>query len=346
MSTAPVVTVLMAVHDGASYVAEAIESILAQTWRDFEFLILDDASTDATAEIVRRFSDPRIRLLQNDRNLGLAATLNRGLREARGQLIARQDDDDLSEPSRLARQVGFLQAHPGVALVGAQGWSIGPRKQTYGRIDTPLESGSIRWGALFLNPIVHSAVLFRRAVFLDALGGYDESYDCCQDYELWTRATERYALRNLPQRLVRRRVHARSVSHTRAQLGARLSGQVLQRLLPQLAPGQEFTAAEIALLLRLRTGIEPAEIGAMRELIARLLPATCVSADLRRTMAWVYAHLGYSMLPLSAVEGLRDLFRAVRISPRYGLTLPWAMICALAILGDKGRRLVDTLRGA
>ena len=120
------VTVLLPVYNGGPFLPRVLASLLAQTWRDFEVLVIDDGSSDGSAEIAAAHarSDPRVRVLRNERNLGLARTLNRGLDEARSPLVARQDVDDLSHPERLARQVAFLEAHAEVALVGAQGWEI------------------------------------------------------------------------------------------------------------------------------------------------------------------------------------------------------------------------------
>src|SRR5690606_37374672 len=115
----PRVTVLLAVHNGERYIQEAIDSILAQTFGDFELLIVNDGSTDATRDLVLSYSDDRIRLVDNDHNIGLPKSLNRGLRLAKGRYIARLDADDISEPDRLAAQVSFLQANPDVAMVGS-----------------------------------------------------------------------------------------------------------------------------------------------------------------------------------------------------------------------------------
>ena len=108
----PRVTVLLAVHNGEPYVRDAVESVLDQTHRDFEFVIVDDASTDGTVVTIESFDDARIRLFRNERNLGQVPSLNRGLREARGAIVARIDADDVSRPTRLERQLAVLDADP------------------------------------------------------------------------------------------------------------------------------------------------------------------------------------------------------------------------------------------
>jgi hypothetical protein len=341
----PPLTVLLCVHNGARYLRAAIESILAQTCREFEFLVVDDASTDDSAAIVTSFADERIRLLRNERNLGLTASLNRGLREARGEFIARQDADDLSAPARFEAQLGVLRAQPELALVGSQGWAIDAQGHTVGRLDVPLHDGSIRWALPLLNPCLHTAVMFRREAIL-SVGGYDEAYPSCQDFELWTRVAARFQMRNLPERLVSYRMHGESISTTRKESSQRLVRQVVERELERLGRRGEFSDEEVSQLARFRWGVEPGEVAAMRGVIQRLRGwATEESADLRRTLAWVYAQFGYGLLSRAAFVGLREILRATVICPRYGITLPWPKIVALALLGDRARRVFLALRG-
>ncbi len=342
----PAVTVLMSVYNGAAFVGRAVESILDQTCRDFEFLIIDDASRDDTARIVEAFADPRIRLLRNARNLGLTASLNRGLREARGELIARQDADDLSHRPRLERQLRFLRENPACALVGSQGWVIDERGRQVGRRDVPLEAASVRWASFFFNPLLHSAVMFRRRVFLDDLGGYDESFTCCQDYELWARAMQKYPLQNLPERLVGFQVHGRSISATRQGDARRLDRQVLDRLLDQAGLRTRLSEEEISLLARVRMGLERSDLPGFEHCLSVLREQLPDSPDARRTLAVLRVQLGYALLAETPMAGLREITRGAAVSPRYGLTLPWLKIAALALLGDTARRIYTAVRGA
>ena len=166
------ITVLLAVHNGEPWLREAVASILAQSWREFEFLIIDDASTDTTPEFLRTLTDPRIRIVRNETNLGLTASLNRGLQLAQGDLIARQDADDVSHPHRLAKQAAFLSAHPQIAAVGSQAWLIDEHGRSLGRKDLPIGHRGIWWSHLWDNALAHSAVMFRRKAVLEA-GGYE-----------------------------------------------------------------------------------------------------------------------------------------------------------------------------
>jgi len=211
----PLVTVLMAVHNGAAYVEAAVESILAQQFTDFEFLIVDDGSTDDTPQRLARFRDARLRTVRNDANLGLARSLNRGLALARGALIARQDADDISHPARLAEQVAFLDRQADVAVLGTQVRYIDARGRPVTVAPWPKSTSSlaIRWQLLFDGPFVHASVMFRKAIVWVELGGYDESFVTSQDFELWSRVGARgHAMRNLPAALVDFRVHPTSAS--------------------------------------------------------------------------------------------------------------------------------------
>ena len=224
----PRVSVVMAVHDGARWVREGVGSLLAQTFADFELLVVDDGSTDDTAERLREIRDPRLRVLRNGRNLGLAASLNRGIAEARGELVARQDVDDRSAPHRLARQVAFMDAHPDVALVGCWYTEIDADGAPLAAHRLPTEHADILWALHLYSPFVHSAVLWRRVPVRDAVGGYDERLAYSMDFDLWRRIADRFPVANLPEPLLDLRVHDTSMTATygeRASEGRRLRAQ-------------------------------------------------------------------------------------------------------------------------
>jgi glycosyltransferase involved in cell wall biosynthesis len=233
----PLVTVLMAVHNGSAYVDNAIESILDQTFTDFEFLIVDDGSTDDTPDRIRAFGDPRIRCVRNPVNIGLTRSLNEGLARARGTLIARQDADDLSYPRRLSAQVDFLDRAPHVVVLGTQVRMIGARRR-YLHVEPWPKSTldlAIRWQLLFDSPFIHSSVMFRKSA-IAALGGYDESFATSQDFELWSRVAEAgYQMRNLSEALLDFRLHEGSVSAAYGHEGvAKLRAVLLRNLIVQL----------------------------------------------------------------------------------------------------------------
>lgn len=160
------VTVLSSIYRDAAFVRQAIESVLAQTFTDFEYLIINDAAVDESREIAASYRDPRIRIVDNETNLGLTRSLNRGLAMAQGELIARFDSNDVCFPERLAKQVAFLDAHPDVAAVGIQATIIDVAGRRIRRAETrrPTGEAGIRWYCLFDTPLIHPGVMYRRAV--------------------------------------------------------------------------------------------------------------------------------------------------------------------------------------
>ena len=213
----------MSVHNGSRFLKESIGSILVQSYRDFEFLIVDDGSTDNSLEIAQRAaaSDKRVRVISNRGNIGLTRSLNRAIREAAGEYVARHDADDVALPDRFREQVARLDGDPSCAVVGtnylvidAEGRAIPSGIASHYASDT---TRALRHG---LNPVCHSSVMFRKAVIQNA-GSYDESYRYAQDYELWLRLVLRgYAVCNLPAKLqkLRRSGEEIAVTQRRAQL--------------------------------------------------------------------------------------------------------------------------------
>ena len=211
--TLPRVTVLMSVYNGSPYVARAIESILSQTFTDFEFLVIDDASSDDSVALINSYADSRLRLVRNPSNLGLTRSLNVGLWQAKGDLIARHDADDIAHSRRLEKQVTFLDAHPEIALVGTQVRHIGPSgRRLWNQMRKPVTPLAIEWEFMFGNPFVHSSVMFRTGVMRNELGGYNETFLTSQDVEAWTRLIAIARVANLDEALLDFRSHHESIS--------------------------------------------------------------------------------------------------------------------------------------
>lgn len=210
------VTVLMAVYNGEAFVEQAVDSVLAQTFADFELIVVDDGSGDGTRQILAGYRDPRLRVLRNQQNLGLTRSLNKGLKVARGKYIARQDADDLSQPHRLAQQVTYLEKHPEVALVGCASRWIDGHGHYLGIMKPPTTPDEI--GALILGdiPFLHGTFMIRRDC-LQALGGYNQRVPVAQDCDLLLRLSERWDLANLAEVLYVHRWHERSLSASRAE---------------------------------------------------------------------------------------------------------------------------------
>ena len=230
----PKVTVLMAVYNGERYLREAVESVLCQTFQDFQFLIINDASTDNTRDLILSYDDARIVLVDNKHNAGQTRSLNRGLELSAGQLIARQDADDISEPERLAKQVAFLDRRPEVALLGTWYKEIDLEGTVLGGRKLPCDTTDIRWSLLFFCPFVHSSVMFRKSVVSEQIGFYNEALAYSQDYELWHRIARRFPVANVPEPLVRLRATPWSMTATygdRVHEGHRIRVVKIEQLL-------------------------------------------------------------------------------------------------------------------
>jgi hypothetical protein len=201
MNSIPTVSVVLSVRNGGSDLPVALDTILKQSFADFELIAINNGSTDGTREFLDSLTDPRVRVFhQEDR--GLAAALNRGISLARGRYIARQDHDDLAGPSRIEKQVAFLDANPEYALVGTRA-EIWIGDQPSGRYhDHPTADDILRFDLLFDNPFVHSSVMMRKTA-LDRVGVYttDPARQPPEDYELWSRIARHYRVANLPERL-------------------------------------------------------------------------------------------------------------------------------------------------
>jgi len=203
----PPVTVLMAVYNGSRYLKTAMDSILNQTFRDFRFLIVDDASTDDTRSLIRSYQDRRITLLCLERNIGQTAALNAGLKHVETPWIARMDADDFSAPTRLEEQWRALGADPSLGCIGTFGWWFreDPHRAE-GVIPRPLEDQAIKRQMLRGTPMIHGTLMVSREA-LTAIGGYNERYRYSQDRDLFNRLLTRFRGANIPKPLLGIRHH-------------------------------------------------------------------------------------------------------------------------------------------
>lgn len=212
MKTEPLVTVLMSVYNGQKYLREAIESTLNQTFGDFEFLIINDASSDNSREIILSYPDSRIHLVDNPENIGLTRSLNKGLELARGEYIARMDADDVSIPERLEKQVRFMEENPDIAVLGSWAWVIDENNRITAELRTLTDFDTLFIEIFFSNPLVHSSTLMRTA-FIKKIGGYDEKFERTQDYDLWVRVLANGGkVLNVPEFLIKYRNHLENIS--------------------------------------------------------------------------------------------------------------------------------------
>lgn len=243
----PKVTVLMAVYNGERYLREAIDSVLGQTFADFEFLIIDDASCDSTSEIIAEYADrdQRIVILRNQVNMGLTKSLNKGLHVARGEYIARQDADDVSLPGRLEKQVAILEENPDVILVSGNIDLIDSDGHVWRRPRRMGRPRLVAWFLIFYNHLGgHSQVMFRRQPVVD-LGGYSEERPYSQDYELWLRLAEVGSIVIMPDVILRQRRHEASISSSHDEAQQQYSLIDSQRAIVRLL-GEELNLADVA----------------------------------------------------------------------------------------------------
>ena len=208
----PPVSVVMSVFNGQAFLAEAVESILGQTYGDFEFVVIDDGSTDSTPEILASYAarDARISVHRHG-NRGRVSSLNAGIERARGKYIARMDADDISLSERLQEQVCFMDAHPEVGLLGGAFELISAKGRVLKTIRFPSEDSAIRSVLLAYNPFSHPTVMIRKDVLL-ASGWYRKALLDADDYDLWLRISERSQVANLEKCVLRYRVHSGQVS--------------------------------------------------------------------------------------------------------------------------------------
>jgi len=249
MPSKPRIAVVLPVFNGEKYIAEAVASVLAQTFRDFELAIVDDGSTDGTGEILSGIRDPRMRVVRFPENRGLVEALNAGIRETESELIARMDADDISQPRRFERQVAFLDAHPEVGICG--GWM---RKfgDDASLTSPPGGHEEIRAALFFCFGMAHPTVMMRRAV-LDGHGLlYKDEFRYAEDLDLFIRAAEATRAANLREVLLMNRAHCEEVSAARERETIEATIRVLRPQLRLLMPG--VTPQEEELHFRLLLG--------------------------------------------------------------------------------------------
>jgi glycosyltransferase involved in cell wall biosynthesis len=225
----PQVSVLMPVYNAEQYLSEAVESILAQSFTDFEFLIFDDGSTDRSYEILERYAlrDERIRLFAKP-HCGYVTWLNEGIQLARGVYIARMDADDISLPQRLVRQVEYLRREGACVVVGCGTIQIDSDGDRLNEVLHDIDHKAIVTDLLNggLGVISHPACMIRRSTLL-AIGGYKKEFETIEDFDLWFRLAEHGLLANLPEVLLKYRVHHSNVIFTHIDQQRRVADRIL-----------------------------------------------------------------------------------------------------------------------
>ena len=226
--SAPAVTVLMPVYNAERFVAETVDSVLAQTFRDFEFLIINDGSTDRSPEILRGYADRdnRVRLVSRP-NTGYVAALNEGLGLARGEYIARIDADDLADPRRLELQVARMRDEPQLVAVGSNAYAMDEDGRMLGDYSVPLTHEEIEANHLVGSSTIHHPAVMLRPEAVKRVGGYRKELMPCEDFDLWLRLAEVGRLANLPEKLLTKRLFVGSAVASNLAKQARLVKQIL-----------------------------------------------------------------------------------------------------------------------
>ena len=215
MNTEPKISLIMSVYNGEDYLSEAIESVLNQTFKDFELIVINDCSTDGTSEILNRFAqiDSRVKVHNNEVNLRLPSSLNKAISLAQGKYIARMDADDICLPERLEKQYEYMENNPNVALSSCRFMTLKNGVISSGGCGGKCDSESIKALLLVTNPILHPGIIAKADVIRSL--GYDKNFTCTEDMELWTRfITAGYNVEIIPQYLMIYRLHDKQITET------------------------------------------------------------------------------------------------------------------------------------
>ena len=213
----PLISIILPVYNAQDYLYEAINSIISQTFTNFELLAINDGSTDGSINILKSFQDKRIRILNNDSNLGLIYSLNRGIHEAKGEFIARMDADDIADPNRLKIQLNYLFQHPDTIVVGTNMELINESGNSIGFREYPERHSDIIATLMNHSPFCHPSVMFKKSVVLE-VGGYREAFKACEDYDLWLRLRDKGQFANIQENLLKYRIHSEQVTQRNLSL--------------------------------------------------------------------------------------------------------------------------------
>ena len=253
----PLISVILPVYNSEKYIGDAIKSILAQSFTDFELLVINDASTDGTADIINSFSDDRLRLVTNETSLKVVKSLNKGLQLANSMLIARMDADDIALPDRFASQVDYLNQNPHIDICATRVHVFGDQNHIH---FTPVDHNAIKASLLFQNSIIHPSVMFRRQSFADLNIKYNEAFKNAEDYGLWAAIIDVLKFGTVPKVLLKYRIHDSNVSvlkHSNWDIIKQINHQIYENFLTKA--GVQYSKADldthISIGFRLTTAI-------------------------------------------------------------------------------------------
>jgi glycosyltransferase involved in cell wall biosynthesis len=265
----PLISVILSVYNGEKYLAPALESILAQTLHDFEFITIDDGSTDGTPRILEQYSqrDARIKVVTNQPNRGVVASLNLGLQLANSPYIARMDADDLCAPNRFEKQLAFLEQHPEVGLLGTQHTMTDAAGRFLYRTHFPLSPGEIGWTLHFVCCMSHPTIIVRQGIIQQA-GGYHAEAIHGEDHDLWIRIARITRIANLTESLYTYRFWPGNVSTTYSQVQETTAIGVVQKASSYLLSSE--VSLDAAARLRGLSYIKAGKIGALPKSLSQV----------------------------------------------------------------------------
>lgn len=228
MTNPPILSVLMPVFNSELFVAEAVESILNQTFKDFEFLILDDASTDKSFEIIKEFEkrDSRIKVFQNENNLGVVESRNKLINISKGKYIAWLDSDDIAFENRFEKQINFLEAHPEIGMAGAYPVIIDENGKKTGKWWFETDTQKLKIELFFHSPFLSSSVMIRKSCLPQNF--YDSKFTVAEDFDLYSKISENSDIANIPEFLVKYRINSKGLSKSNTEKMEQLSVQVIK----------------------------------------------------------------------------------------------------------------------
>jgi glycosyltransferase involved in cell wall biosynthesis len=328
----PSISVIMPVYNGQRFLEKSIQSILNQSYIDFEFIIVDDCSTDRTLSIVESFNDKRIHIIQNSHNIGLTKSLNKAIDLASGVYIARMDADDISHSNRFEKQLEFLYNHPTVAILGTQANVIDENGKNVIRTPgwmKPTGNIDIRYYCMFDSPFIHSSVFIKREILVNKYKGYNSSCRTSQDYDLWSRMVYNEESYNLQDKLISFRVHRTSISQNYDKTSFNLICTIMSRSILSVTGhrvSSEFIENWVTYML-LRRPVSYDNIIQIKKGFTEIskgfveINKSLQQTRVKDTIYEFYSRMAYVTYPHSKIYALKIYFLILFNNPRIARTL-------------------------
>lgn len=308
----PTISVIISIRNAEDYVRQCIDSILQQSFKDFELLLFDDRSTDSTLEILQSYDDPRIQLEANKTVENFVELLNKGLDKAKGKYIANMDGDDYCDLTRFQKQVDFMESHPSVGVLGSRAEYVGAKT---GLITPALDDIRIKAEMLLASQIIHGATMIRREVLETHKIRYNPEFKASQDYSLWVDLIEHTEFRNLEDPLLKYRIHDSNASFTSMSEKVidntkKIKAKLYKKVFPGLAEAdivpltklflREFEALSWDDILRIYPQIKSQNVAALNEKrVYQLLDKSTYKYALSQTPKGLSTYKQFKKLPLS-----------------------------------------------